>query len=90
MTAPELWLRPDGSSFLVYGPELKQESYSVQEAGRAWGYHPTMVHGWIQEGRLPEAVPNDGPGGGWSIPGRLVEAGRPAPSGPVRPGGDAS
>ena len=55
-----------------------KEWYSVQEAARAWGYHPQTVHRWLQGGRIPEAVQLGGSGGCWRIPGRLVEAGRPS------------
>lgn len=80
---PRLMMRPDGSTFVDF-EDPEREWYSVQQAARRWGYHPQTVHRWIHAGRLPEAIQHGGPGGGWRVPGRLVEAGRPDPSGPPR------
>lgn len=52
--------------------------YSILEAARRWRYDPAMVHGWVMAGNVPGVREHDGQK---VIAGRVVEAGRPHPSG---------
>jgi hypothetical protein len=56
----------------------EQGAYSIMAAARRWGYPPEMVHNWVQAGRVPGVREHEGMK--W-ISGRVVEVGRPPPSG---------
>jgi hypothetical protein len=55
--------------------------HTIQEAARAWGYPPGLVHQWVVRERVPGAQRTDSGRGQWMIPAPVVEAGRPHPSG---------